>query len=147
MDARHPQHHPRPVSAEALIAEARKWLGTPYKHQGRGANGLDCVGLVIRVAEDLKLLPDTFSRNYGRLPRPELIAQARQICTPIETPEPGCLVLIRWPKERVPAHAALCTGPNLIHADRYHGSVVEHGYRKHWVTWTDSLWRIPGVSA
>lgn len=133
------------ITSTALIAEARKWLGTPYRHQARGPHAFDCVGLVIRVIEDLHLVPDTFVRNYGRLPRPELIAQARALCTQIETPEPGCLVLIRWPREPLPAHAALCTGVNLIHSDRHHGRVVEHGYRKHWITWTDSLWRIPGV--
>lgn len=133
------------VPASTLVAEARRWLGTPYRHQARGPHAFDCVGLVIRVADDLKLVPDTFVRNYGRLPRPELIEQARRICTAIDQPEPGCLVLIRWPREKLPAHAALFTGENLIHSDRFHAKVVEHGYRKHWVTWTHSLWRIPGV--
>ncbi len=38
----------RPVSARAqALAEARRWIGTPYRHQGscRGA-GCDCLGLL-----------------------------------------------------------------------------------------------------
>ena len=30
-----------------------KYLGKPYKHQGRNMSGLDCYGLVINVYEDL----------------------------------------------------------------------------------------------
>lgn len=35
--------------------EARKQIGTPYRHHGRDERGLDCVGLVIKVAKDLGL--------------------------------------------------------------------------------------------
>ena len=34
-----------------IIMAARAWIGTPYKHQGRGRAGLDCVGLMIEVGD------------------------------------------------------------------------------------------------
>jgi cell wall-associated NlpC family hydrolase len=30
-----------------LVAEARKWLGVPFRHQGRNRFGADCAGVVI----------------------------------------------------------------------------------------------------
>ena len=32
---------------------ARNYLGVPFVHQGRSPQGLDCVGLLVQVAEDL----------------------------------------------------------------------------------------------
>ncbi|MDE6485570.1 MAG: C40 family peptidase [Duncaniella sp.] len=36
-------------SSRALLAEAKKWLGTPYKYGGEDRNGVDCSGLVLNV--------------------------------------------------------------------------------------------------
>lgn len=38
-----------------IVSEARKYLNVPWRHQGRNAAGLDCCGLIIRVANDLGL--------------------------------------------------------------------------------------------
>lgn len=38
-----------------IVEEARKYLGVPWRHQGRAATGIDCCGLVIRVANDMGL--------------------------------------------------------------------------------------------
>jgi NlpC/P60 family putative phage cell wall peptidase len=36
--------------ADAVVAEALTWLGTPYRHQGsRKGVGCDCLGLVLGV--------------------------------------------------------------------------------------------------
>ena len=32
---------------EGFLAEARKLLGTPWRHRGRSARGVDCVGLLL----------------------------------------------------------------------------------------------------
>lgn len=155
MDPRLTQNHPGAVSPEALIAEARKLLGdrkagkpaVPYRHQGRSLRGLDCIGLIIYVCERMGVLPQEFERNdYGRLATQELVDKTAVYCRAVDEPGPGVLVLIKWPGERRAGHAALCTGENLIHCDRTHGRVVEHGYRGHWVKQTASLWHLPGVN-
>src|SRR5690606_18089886 len=41
------------VERRAILAAARRRLGTRWVHQGRGAAGLDCVGLIIVIAREL----------------------------------------------------------------------------------------------
>lgn len=155
MDSGPAQDHPRTVKPETLIAEARQLLGdrktgkaaVPYRHQGRTLRGLDCIGLIIYVCERVGVLPEEFERNdYGRLATQELVDKTQLYCRCVDQPAPGVLVLIKWPGEKRAGHAALCTGENLIHCDRNHGRVVEHGYRGLWVKQTASLWHLPGVS-
>lgn len=43
------------VTRKQFYEEARKWVGTPWKHQGRNSAGIDCGGLMIVVARDLGL--------------------------------------------------------------------------------------------
>lgn len=53
------------LTPTSVVEEARKWLGTRWRHQGRNKHGIDCAGLVIKVANDLEL--STFdTRNYAR---------------------------------------------------------------------------------
>jgi cell wall-associated NlpC family hydrolase len=54
-----------PVSAAAVVAEARSWCGVPWRHQGRDRSGIDCGGLVVRVAHALDLSQYDTS-NYAR---------------------------------------------------------------------------------
>lgn len=146
MDSRHSENQPRTVTASALIASARRWQGTPYLHQGRNCAGVDCVGFIIGVMQELELLPESFERaDYGRMPTGELLAKVREYCSPLEHDEPGSLVMIKWPSEKEPSHCALRTDRGLIHALDRHGGVKEHGYRAHWPRWTHSHWWPPGV--
>lgn len=41
----------------AIVAAARRHIGTRWRHQGRSAAGLDCVGLIVVVARELGLSP------------------------------------------------------------------------------------------
>ena len=41
----------------------------PYRHAGRNRNGIDCVGLIIKVAHELGL-SEYDTTNYGRRPVP-----------------------------------------------------------------------------
>lgn len=145
----HPEDPARAMKPEVLIAAARELViaKVPYRHQGRTPLGLDCIGLVILICERLGLIPEEFERNnYGRLPQGELLEKAQKHCAPLPSPVPGALILIRWPGDRAPAHAALCTGDNLIHSYARLGHVVEHGYRGHWVKRTAAVLALPGVS-
>lgn len=127
-----------------IIAEARGWLGVPFRHQGRDGHGLDCVGLPLVVGQSLGLLdPRLDVANYGRLPTGELIERLREHCRPLTAALPACLVVIAW--TRIAAHVALCTGETLIHAYQSVGRVVEHGYRGRWLRMTHSAWDLPGV--
>ena len=47
------------ITEQQIITQARTWLGTKYHHQGRlkksarGAGGVDCIGLVIGIIDEL----------------------------------------------------------------------------------------------
>lgn len=136
------------IKPEVLIETARELARKKvrYLHQGRSLSGLDCIGMILYILAEHKVLPADFERrNYGRLPMSELLEKTSVYCEKIEKPVNGCLVLIRWPGERRPAHAALYADGNLIHCYATVRKVVEHGYRQRWVDWTDSFYKLPGV--
>jgi cell wall-associated NlpC family hydrolase len=127
-----------------VIAEARSWVGVPFRHQGRSRHGIDCVGLPIVVGQVLGIFPAKFEiANYGRTPTGELEQRIISHCEPARFARAGGLVVIAWTTKA--AHVAICTGDTLIHAYERIGKVVEHGYRGRWVRMTHSTWQLPGV--
>ena len=137
------------ITGADIVTEARQWIGTRYVHQGRTRYGVDCVGLVICVRDAVEPAPELMAEitNYARNPQAELIKRAEKYCTRLTQPEPGCVILIKWFNDKDPSHAAICTGPTMIHSYKNAGKVVEVGYRFQWLRWTHSLWRLPGVAA
>lgn len=53
------------ITRQDIIDEARKWAGVPFRHQGRSARGIDCIGLVLVTAQALKLTTVDV-KNYRR---------------------------------------------------------------------------------
>ena len=49
---------------QALVNEARRWLGTPYKYGGNDSDGLDCSGLTVNVYKNVMNL--AIPRNSAR---------------------------------------------------------------------------------
>jgi cell wall-associated NlpC family hydrolase len=127
----------------ALVDAARRYLGVPFKHQGRSAAALDCAGLGWLAYRDCGvMLPDV--RRYGREPfRGHLMEALRAaLGEPFATgPEaalqPGDVAVFRFREE--PHHVALIGaapygGLTLIHADSSPTvrSVVEHRLDDWW---------------
>jgi cell wall-associated NlpC family hydrolase len=134
-----------PVTPDQIVAQARGWLGVPFRHQGRTAHGIDCVGLPIIIGQTLGLVPKGFEvANYGRVPSGELLQRLQAHCTQLPKAVPGSLILIAW--TRTAAHVAICAGETMIHAHESVGRVVEHGYRGRWLRLTHSVWALPGVT-
>jgi hypothetical protein len=132
------------VPVQTVIEEARGWLGVPYRYQGRDRNGIDCVGLPIKIAISIGMLPASFAvPTYGRLPSGDITSLLERTCSKLETPVAGCIIVIAWSK--IAAHTAILTGETMIHAYESAGCVIEHGYRGRWVRMTHSAWAIPGV--
>ena len=82
--------------------EARKWLGTPYKHQGRKIGvGVDCLGL---LSETLKSLGATVKdrADYSRYPSQNLLVSglAEQLTEiPIDQADTGDIFVMAQRKE------------------------------------------------
>ena len=114
-----------------IVAEARSWLGTPFRHQGRLKGvGCDCAGLVIGVARALGL-SDVDVTAYGREPdeRRVLRIMAEQLRPKaMAGMRPGDVLLLAAP--RAACHMGIVAErlghPSLIHAWGPVGKVVEN---------------------
>ena len=118
---------------EAIVAEARLWVGTRWSHQQRQRGiGVDCAGLLVEVGKANSLT--TFDiRDYAREPNGTLLAickrELRQI--PIATMRPGDVVALAYDGE--PMHLGIVAPYKygdgvlaIIHASRQRGKVCEH---------------------
>ncbi len=123
------------------LAEARLWLGTPYRHQGsaRGA-GCDCLGLVRGIWRSLYGCEPEAVPAYGRdwaersLEEPLWQAARRHLRPLVAGAErlPGQLVLFRMRQGAVAKHLGLISGRgHFIHAYSGHG-VVESALTPPW---------------
>lgn len=125
------------TTRQAVVAEAREWLGTKYQHQQlmKGV-ACDCRGLVIGVARILGIVPPEFDVNgYSRTPDGvSLLAHCDQHMTrkALADLQPGDVVVGRWSTD--PQHMGIVGdyvhgGLSIIHALGSvdgKGSVVEH---------------------
>jgi len=132
------------VTASALIEAARSFVGTPFLHQGRTRHGLDCIGLVIASLMKVGVVFYEEPPTYARLPHGDsLLAPLRSYCTPVDEPEPGVVLAMRFRREVT--HVALLTGPTIIHAYEGARRTIEHCYDRRWRSLTVGQWRLPGV--
>jgi len=144
-----------------LIAEARTWIGTRFRHQAaaKGA-GCDCAGLVRgagHAAGVLDIAPAAWAAvgNYGRQPHPKRMRQALEMfLLPLAggeiAAEPGDVVWMEWRRE-LPMHLAILAQDargrwTMIHALSDFGRVVEHGFTAEWQERVTSWWRYPGLA-
>jgi cell wall-associated NlpC family hydrolase len=136
------------ITKDQVIDEAKSWIGTRYKHQGRSKHGVDCIGLVVVVCRSLRIVTDKLydPLGYARLPSNGLLEDGvGRACTQLDGPRPGCVVLIRWKPHEAASHCAIFTGENIIHAYQKVGGVVEHGFRAGWPRRAHSFWALPNV--
>ncbi len=115
----------------AIVAEAKSWLGTPWRHRGRLRGvGVDCAQFVLKVYANAGLIDDFDTGEYPRdwhIHRDEerfltfVPRFAREI--PRDEVDAGDLVIFRI--GRVFSHAAIVVGwPVGIHAAVNEGAVV-----------------------
>jgi NlpC/P60 family putative phage cell wall peptidase len=109
----------------AIVAEARTWLGTPYRHQAslKGV-GCDCLGLVRGVfralyGDEPERVPP-YAPDWAEAAPDEPLAQAaaRHLAVVGKNAfDVGDVVLFRWRAGLAAKHAAIVTSPTtIIHA-------------------------------
>ncbi len=109
-----------------IVAEARRWLATPYHHRAStlGA-GVDCLGLIRGVyracvgAEPVDVPP--YSASWADADGGEpLLAAATAALVAVEPAQDfaaGDVLVFRMPPAGVAKHAGIATGPHrMIHA-------------------------------
>jgi NlpC/P60 family putative phage cell wall peptidase len=122
-----------------VVAAARDWIGTPYRHQAscKGA-GADCLGLVRGVWREVMgrepEQPPAYSKDWAEAGGGEALAlAARRHLIEISPAKarPGDVVLFRW-KQNLPAkHAGILSAEaQFIHA--YDGAAVTESPLSDW---------------
>lgn len=119
------------MSPQIVVATARGWLGTPYRHLSatRGA-GCDCLGLIRGVwAELYGTLPAVPNYRADTRDGRDLLAVAEARLARVG-PGPGAIVIFRL--GAVPRHCGILTGAaRFIHAQERIG-VVEANLTEGW---------------
>lgn len=119
-----------PADQNAVLLEARRWLNTPYAHQGAmlGA-GVDCVMLLACVFHEAGIIPWVDPRPYAidwMLHRSEeayLLGLQDHAVSVDGPPQPADIVTFRI--GRTHSHAAIVTQwPEILHAYRPAGCVT-----------------------
>ncbi|MBY0422095.1 MAG: C40 family peptidase [Parvularculaceae bacterium] len=133
-----------PVDAAAALAEARRWIGTPYLHQAsaRGA-GADCLGFVRGVWRALygeepeavpPYTPDWNERAFAATGEEPLLDAARRwfVEKPREAAAPGDVLVFRVLSDGPAKHCGILSSQDrFLHA--YAGrAVVESPYGEWW---------------
>jgi NlpC/P60 family putative phage cell wall peptidase len=140
------------MTPERVIAEARNWLGTPYRHQGRQRTvAVDCIGLVFGVMHAVGLGSSEFwiafnrkHRSYKRVPDGHSLHDIFSLYTP-EYPKtqakPGDVLLICM--AGMPRHTAILSERgSIIHAHSEAHGCIEQPWTDTWYRDTASAFRI-----
>lgn len=140
------------MTADDIILAARSALGVPFKHQGRGLSGLDCVGLPLFVADRLGIKYTDVS-GYARRPSggkleatfDEHVASGILLRVLPSDMQAGDFLMMRFGGE--PQHLAIYTGENIIHSYQAVGKVCEHRLDDKWSARIVRVYRLAGVTA
>lgn len=144
---------PSEVQPDAIVSAARSMIGTPYGHQGRvPGRRLDCVGLLICVANQVGL-EDNFSfNNYARFAlndecRRWLASKTNLVPGGLQDARAGDIALFR--DQKWATHTAWLAAHRIeryrtmIHAFASARCVVEHRLDSYWLERLVGVYRHP----
>jgi NlpC/P60 family putative phage cell wall peptidase len=144
--------------AEQIVARARLWVGTPYRHQAscRGA-GTDCLGLLRGLWREIvgpepEKVP-SYTPDWSEPARTEDLLEAAQRNLQAVGPadmRPGDALVLRMRDGGVAKHVGILAQspegyPTLIHAYSGHG-VVESPLTPVWARRIAGVFRFPDRS-
>lgn len=148
-----------PVPRRAsVVALARDWIGTPYRHQASCIGvGCDCIGFVRGLyralyARDPGSLPD-YTPDWAEATGCEQLLDAARLHL-VEIDIPACnsgdILIFRYRRRLIAKHAAVvaathCDGPTLIHAMEGVG-VVEVPFSPWWRRRVAAAFSFPGIT-
>lgn len=139
------------VSRDAIVAEARSWLGTPWRHQAAAKGvGCDCVGLIRGVAEPfigpVPIALDYSARWHLYRAEPLMHRLFAERCAEIEADDALPGDVLSFGVGKGPAHHCAYVSPvGLIHCYREAGRVVEQSMTEWWRRNLRHAFRFPGA--
>lgn len=123
----------------ALVKEAKRWLGTPYRYGGESKSGADCSGMLMVIYRDVADL---------KLPRNS--AAQCEYCFGIDKRQlsPGDLVFFSTSKGRGKvSHVGMYIGSGkMIHASSSRGVIISDLDEKYYVNHYHSSGRVYGIT-
>jgi NlpC/P60 family putative phage cell wall peptidase len=141
------------ITRDAVVAEARLWIGTPFRHQASlKGTGADCLGLVRGVwrelvGEEPEKVPAYTPDWAEELGEETLLEAARRHCReiPVGAACEGDILLFRLGTGAPAKHAGIVSGEDrIIHA--YWGKAVcETRLVPWWRRRIASAFQFPGV--
>jgi NlpC/P60 family putative phage cell wall peptidase len=144
----------RSLARGAVVAAARAWCGTPYRHQAsRRGLGADCLGLVRGVWRDLfgdepQALPP-YAPDWAEAGRAELLADAlRRHFVEIGPAAfaAGDVLLFRWRAHLPAGHLGIATeAGHMVHAHAG-AAVAEVAIGRWWSRHLAFAFSFPGIS-
>ncbi|MFN4156067.1 MAG: peptidase [Paracoccaceae bacterium] len=129
---------------DRIVAEARRWIGTPYRHQSTACGaGTDCLGLIRGVWRAVigpePLTPPAYSMDWSEPSGDEVLMRAAGRCLQRKVGfdlSAGNVLLFRMRDGAVAKHlgivSALEPTPKFIHAYTGYG-VVESSLSRPWM--------------
>lgn len=117
-------------SSNVVIAAAREWLGTRYRHQSASKQvGVDCIQFVLAVGREVGACGDIPIAPYRMVNSPKRVVEL--LNTYGEPVDPQLGVVMFWGRRPgVPTHFGIRSELDgeiaVIHADAQLGKVVEH---------------------
>lgn len=147
------------IDKSIIVSQARTWLGTKYHHQGRlkksegCSGGVDCIGLVICIADELKICDNkgvALSKYdnicYSTEPK-DLGSYIGSHLTEVPIPEMsiGDILLFKFWKE--PQHVGILSNYSeeifgIIHCNSSSGSVVEQPLSRAWMRMISNVYSL-----
>jgi cell wall-associated NlpC family hydrolase len=142
-----PDNAPTP---ERILAEARGWLGVPWRHQGRTRAGVDCAGLVVMVGRALGLT-DYDTTGYSRRAHGQAFVRHFQAAMDdVRLPEAILGDVLVFADHAYPCHCGFLTTkwqvPHLLHAHVIRRKVVEEPYAGEWPEKVKFAFRFRGLA-
>ncbi|OCX67039.1 peptidase [Thioclava sp. SK-1] len=130
------------IGPDTVVAQARRWIGTPYRHQcSMRAAGCDCLGLICGIWRalygDLPEQVPAYTPDWAEASGEErLWRAARRHLIPVQdAPAPGQVLLFQMRRGAVAKHLGIVSrdgpAPAFIHAYSGHG-VVESPLSRPW---------------
>lgn len=134
-----------------VVAEARRWIGTPYRHQASVHGvGCDCLGLLrgvwrARYGGEPEAVP-AYTPDWSEADGAERMLEgaARHLLpVPDGAIAPGHVLIFRMRRSSVAKHVGIATGPDgFVHA--YSGKgVVESPLSSAWAAHIAGVFRFP----
>jgi len=134
------------IIRDDIVKAAKCYIGTPFVHQGRSRNGIDCIGLIICVGKDLGLTNYDYVA-YERSPDRHIFMnelRSNLVHKYLQERQPGDILTFALP--RYPCHVGIYCGSNLIiHALFTRGMVVEHHLDERWMNLARECYSFNGV--